>query len=63
MLIAGFFVFNYNLFIQLKFPAQEGLSELSDVPREGGKTKTSFAQHGGSGLDYFHIYFSNVFFQ
>ena len=41
--------------IQLRFPAQEGLSELSDVPREGGKTKTSFAQHGGSGLDYFDI--------
>lgn len=49
--------------IQLKFPAQEGLSELSDVPREGGKAKTSLAQHGGSGLDQFHIYFSNVFFQ
>ena len=65
MLIAGFFVFNYfflysiTIFcIQLKFPAQEGLSELSDVPREGGKAKTSFAQHGGSGLDYFDI--SNI---
>ena len=70
VLIAGLFVFNwFSLYsitifcIQLKFPAQEGLSELSDVPREGGKTKTSFAQHGGSGLDQFHINFSNVFFQ
>ena len=46
------FLYSITIFcIQLKFPAQEGLSELSDVPREGGKTKTSFAQHGGSGLN------------
>ena len=62
MLIAVFlyslksFLYSITIFcIQLKFPAQEGLSELSAVPREGGKAKTSLAQHGGSGLDYFDI--------